>query len=461
MAFDNSSEELVNSIQPSIDILLASSIDPIINQAVQIRTGDSIDVTMSKNSQIERINNYDITEKQAHFFMNELGVTGVNDQKSIYLTRLIITMVFDQIAQTAGLSPTIAIPLNDLKKQIVELEVDLNVLKTVDESLMNQFYPININAFLTLLISDNDEIKTFTIDQIQPEEINEIWEQLGLKDNISQQTKNKIINIFLSVVITEIEKSEQGEFIQSIPLGTIKSLIPQGVSEALSYDILHTNYTTRAQELNNLRISCETKKIDVKEVCDIILLTKYDYFLTEIENLSQLAKIEIPQIYLDEIEKVNTIEKLNNQIDTLASYKNLTFIIGILILILCGISYYTHLKINDLQISLTEIIHKINKYNLINFTISYLFLVIGIFIITSDKVFEIVTSKVPADVQLIVQIFPTLPLFIEFTNTLYQIISYSTFYLIILIIIFIGLHFKIKNTEKQPYNKEKNNYNKY
>jgi hypothetical protein len=447
IAINDNSEDLVNSIQPSIDSLLASSLDEILDQAVENRSGEKINVTMSENSQIERFNNYDLTEKQSHFFMTELGVDDLSDEKSIYLTRLIITLVFDQIEQTPQLSPTVAIPLNEFKSQIENLELDLNLLKSIDQSLMMQVYPLNINAYITLLISENDEIKTFTIDELTNKQSNNIWNQLGLEQNVSNQTKNKLINIFLSIVISEIEKSGQSNLIQSIPLGTIKSLIPENVTKVLSYDLLHKNNTIRAEELNKLRESCEENEIGIDELCDNIKLTKYDYFLTEIENLSQVANVEIPEIYLEEIEKINTIDKLNSKIENVTKHKLLIIFLGILTLIICGLSYFVHLKINNKKVSKIKIVHKINKYNLINFGISYIMLLLGVFVITGKTLFNFINSKVSTEIQEIIEIFPRLPIFIEFTNILFQIIIYSTIYIIILIIIFLILHFKLKKDE--------------
>jgi hypothetical protein len=444
---EDNSESLVNSIQPSIDILLASSIDTIINDNIKILSGEIIDVTISQNSKVQRYNNYNLTSEQAQFFMSQFGISDLTNKKNIYLTRLIITMIYDEIMKTPGLSPDVAIPLNELKSQVKDTKVDLSTLKTIEESIVTKIYPVNINSYLTLLISENDEIKTFTVGQLSENQTNEIWSQLGFNENNSYNTKNKIVDIFLSVVITEIKKANQSELIGAIPLGTIKTMIPSGVIEALNFDILHENYTIRSTEINKLRLSCENKKINITELCDMIMLTKYDHFLTEIENFSEVANIEIPQIYLNNIKEINTINKLETKIIQFTKHKTLFIILGILILLISGISYYIHSKINELHTPTIEIIHKVNKYNLINFTVSFAFLVMGVFLITGEKIFNFIITKVPAEYKSIIETFQTLPIFLEFTNILAQILIYSGIYLLILLIIFLVLHFTIKKTE--------------
>jgi hypothetical protein len=446
---ENNSENLVSSIQPSIDILIASSIDTIIDDNIKILYGENIDITISQNSKIQRYNNYNLTNDQAQFFMSQFEISGLTNKKNIYLTRLIITIIYDEIMKTPGISPNVAIPLNEIKSQIKDTGVNLNALKTIEESTMTQVYPVNINSYLTLLISENDKIKTFTVGQLSKNQTNEIWSQLGFNENISHNTKDKIVDIFLSVVITEIEKSNQAELIGAIPLGTIKTMIPHGVIEALNYDILNENYTNRAIEINKLRLSCENKKINIKKLCDMIMLTKYDYFLSEIENFSEIANIEIPQVYLNKIEEINTINKLETRITQFTKYKTLFIMLGVLILMISGISYYIHSKINELHTQAIEIIHKVNKYNLISFTISFIFLVIGVFIITGEKIFNFIVTKVPSEFKSIIETFQTLPIFLEFTNILIQVLIYSGIYLIILLIIFLVLHFIIKKNKQK------------
>ncbi|NQZ85812.1 MAG: hypothetical protein HRU03_08890, partial [Nanoarchaeales archaeon] len=447
IVLDNNSNDLVTSIQPSIDILLASSVDTIIDESLVILNGRAVDVTLSEDIQIERFNNYDLTDKQADFFTSTLDITGIDTEKKLYLTRLIISMVFEQIEKTDGLSADTAIPLNEIKTQITSTGVDLNVLKTLDETLVNQVYPVNINAYITLLISTNDEIKTLTIGKLTNDEIEQIWEQLGLNKNISTQTKTKVLDMFLSVILSEISNADSSGLITSIPLATIKTMIPQGIFEILSYDILHPDFTYRAQEIANLRNSCEEETIDFKEICDIIKLTKYNYFMSEIINLSATANIQIPQLYLNEIEKVNTIDKLETTIKTVSQTRYLVLVIAIIIFLIAFGSYLIHNKINDIQMSKLETLYKVNKINLISFSFSYVFLIIGVLLITGDKLFDLIISKIPTEYGTIVEIVKTLPIFIEFTNLLNLIIILSTIYLFILLFIFVFLYYYNKKTQ--------------
>lgn len=447
IVLDNNSNDLVTSIQPSIDILLASSVDTIIDESLDILNGRTVDVTLSEDIQIERFNNYDLTDKQADFFTSTLDITGIDTEKKLYLTRLIISMVFEQIEKTDGLSADTAIPLNEIKTQITSTGVDLNVLKTLDETLVNQVYPVNINAYITLLISTNDEIKTLTIGKLTNDEIEQIWEQLGLNKNISTQTKTKVLDMFLSVILSEISNADSSGLITSIPLATIKTMIPQGIFEILSYDILHPDFTYRAQEIANLRNSCEEETIDFKEICDIIKLTKYNYFMSEIINLSATANIQIPQLYLNEIEKVNTIDKLETTIKTVSQTRYLVLVIAIIIFLIAFGSYLIHNKINDIQMSKLETLYKVNKINLISFSFSYVFLIIGVLLITGDKLFDLIILKIPTEYGTIVEIVKTLPIFIEFTNLLNLIIILSTIYLFILLFIFVFLYYYNKKTQ--------------
>ncbi len=441
IAIDNNSQNTIESIQPSIDILLVSSLDTIVDEMVTIKNGELLDIIISENSVIEKYNNWELTSEQTDFFMKQFNIENISETKKIYLSRLLITMISDELEKSPQLNSDVAIPISEIKKQIDESGVDLEVLKSIDESLMTQFYPVNINAYITLQISDNDITKTISIGQSSKEEINEIWEQLGLNDSISIETKTLVVNSVLSLIKDQLEQTTNSNQIPSIPLSTLKTIIPSEIFDLLKIDLFNPDMTIRANELKNLRTQCEnlnsSQMKEIDEICENIKITTYDYFLTNIENLSKLSNLEIPQIYLTEIEKVNTLDKLNTKLTQITSFKTLSIIIAILILICSSACYIIHNKINKIDSNPIKNTYTILKYNTINFCISFVFLILGYLLISSDKFFEIIISYAPQDTISTINIFQSLPIFMEVLNILYDVVIYSFRYVILLVLLLV------------------------
>lgn len=445
MSVQNNSEDLTNSIQPSIDLTIASLIDNIIETNIQIKNGTKINLTLSENTIEEKYYVSNLTINQANLFIEKLEITNSTTEKNLQISKLFITLGYEKIIEETLTTPDIAIPINEIKNQAQSMGVDLNILSSIEPTTLNQIMPLNQKAYLTFLISENTEIKEITIGSLTNENIEQIWENLGFNSGISIESKNTIINILLSLMIEELNKTQyQGFELSSLPISSLKSMFPEDITKALSFDILNPDYNYRASEINELRYVCETKEINLSDICDAIQLTKYDYLMPNMKNLSMEAGIEIPEIYLNKLETVNTIEKLEQELITFTQYHEVMKYLSIFLLALSCLTYLLHIRYNDYISGKLEVFYKISKLNIQHFGLSYIFLIIGVIIITNKYFFDFAQTFIPESSKEITNILPTLPIFSQFITILTDIIIYSTIYFVISLIIFISLRYKIK-----------------
>jgi len=436
------SVEVVDSVQPSIDLLVVSLFDSLLDENIQIRDGESIDLILSTNAREEKLFVSNLTISQADYLTEKLSLGDISDEKKLSITKLFITLGYEQIGKTEGMNNDVAVPVNQLKSQIGAMGVDINILRAIDENLISQMFPFNEDAFLVILKSESDESVSVEIGNLNDDLIIKIWQNLGLSQNVSMNSKEKIINIFLSYLKDELTKQETGIIeLKAVPLATLKTIIPQDFIRILNYDILNENISFRVSEFNKIVQDCSEGRIVLKEICDGISVTQYSYFMTNIGNLSAQANISIPVQYLGYFEKVNSLEKLNEQVNMVSSYYNLCIVLIIIFMFLAVLSYYVYMRINYNYYLFVDIFYYIIKFNLQNFGFFLGFLIMGVLFINSNYFFNFLTVGFSGVSDVILNIFLNLPMFNVLNIILNKIIILSCIYFGVSLLLFLGFYF--------------------
>lgn len=448
LVIQNHSSELVENVQPDIDYILAFSIDDLLEQNIEIRNDEIVKLTLSENVIVKEIHNNNLTNNDANIFVEQLQLDEeVDDSKAMFLTKLFISTGYEEITKENSEGAKIPVPISQVKSQAATMGVDINLLASMNENLITQFYEINDDAYLTFLISENDIEKEMTIGKLTQEDINLIWENLNFEENISTESKEKIINIFLSLMKAEIDKLNIGNV--AIPLATIQSMIPKEMVEIFKYDIFNQNITLRAGEIAKLRTSCQKGKIDLKELCEGIQMSDYNYFMTNLNELTKTANVEVPESISKTVENVNTIEKLESFLIEKSSIWKILLFVAIILIILANAVYYAHFKVFDRELIPIHIPYFIAKTNFINFIPSFIILIVIVVFASSESAINMASSIVPSNGINFAELLPNLGMYKVTSKILIDTIYYSLGYLIISGLIYLGLYFALKKEIKK------------
>lgn len=440
-------EEIVNSVQPSIDYLLASSIDTFLNDNVEI-SKEPIKLQLSNNSEKEIFYVKNLTLRQANVIVEPLNIE-ISDEDQIFLGKFLIYNMHKYIIENNPEMINSAIPVSMLKNEIEKNGIDTSLLSNI--GLVKDSIELNEDAYIKVIVSENIEIKEIIPSQISDEDVILIWKNLDFSENVSFDTKKKIVQLGIGYINKEIKKT--GIEIDSIPVASISEQIPNEIKQITNYDILNNNITVRSEEIKELREDCKSNKINSSDFCTPILLTDYNNLMNTLPNMTEDMGLPIPLNFSESLELYNTTENLGNTIDEKTSKGYLFLFLGVLLMSMAIGTYYLNFKINNRELILIHVPYYIAKINLINYVPAFLLFLLMYFIIVSGKLTQIVSNLLPPEMTTGIDALIEMPIFQTILDIFDQIIFLNLIYLGISILLF-GLFFLLLKKEVRNWEKE-------
>lgn len=474
-SFNSSSEDITNSIQPSIDILLVSSIDQVIETQVLDNESREITLILGKNKEEEIIYSNNITKEQASRIANSFSIT--NKDIEIIFSRMIIKSLSDELKKNN--LENVGIPLDSVASQYPEVVEQVNLIDfaifqqicSLNEDELNQFLVLakatsndpmitslssedvsdlcfgNEEDFIKIVTFEEEITKKFNPQKLEEEDVNLIWENLELPE-VSYSSKETITKIALSLISDEIDKLG----IDAIPVSTIADIIPQDIKNLVSYDILSDNLTQRVDALEKIRNDCNNEKMNVVEICDAISITEYENLIENVSGLiaSNSEEFSLPINVSPILEKIETTGEIQEIIDTSTSIYPYFFIISVALFVLSIVTAIMHKKDEETEINNYNL--KIGKFlsrvHLIDILTYYFFVLVVYIGFSSGFIFNKIKEHSNENVSEIIDIVTNLPILLEFFKIIEFLFLATTIYFIFSLILY--LTFIFLNKEKMP-----------
>jgi len=463
----SNSESIVDSIQPSIDIMMLDIMDDYIENQYPIVDQD-IRISMSNDSEVMKFYNHNITDKQANYLADSFSIKDKSLEEKRIFTKILITSIYDEIQKNKELE-NVPIPISQIKSTAQAQIQDLDKLNNVDITMLGDFFEINEEANIVILLSKNETIEEMNPSKLELDQVNLIWKKLELNENVSFTTKNKIISMFFTQVANELNKKNEGNDI-AIPIDTIKHILPKEIKEMMNYDLFSTNDTVKMNALNNLRNTCNqsisttaivtsTSQQDITQgLCKGLLMTKYDNLMASMQDPNVSSQINAPVNISKLVEPISSIDKIENKLEDIG-YFSFWFIFIAVVLFLAGFgSYYLHSKIKSEEISFLKINYYVFKNNFVYYSINYFLIVLLVVFFSQDNIMNFFNSKTNTGSSAVNIDFSKLEIFgvLEQINT--SIFTYSTVYFVLSLVVFLALLYLKLNNDKQK--KLENNVDK-
>lgn len=475
IALSNNSTHVTESIQPSIDYLLASSIDDILDNYLEsVDENSHIKVILMENISNEIIYNKNITLSQINLFSDFEKIffkknSILNQDQKKKFAKIVITQIYNNLNTS---TKNISIPISQINQIMTDNmnmsliltqnlsslglsseeesilknsdpEVIENLFKENPDLILNSLH-INNEAKLNILLFNNSITKNIYFNNLNKKEVNLIWENLGLSSRISYKSKETLVKVIIPLISSQLPQTMAIENI-AIPLASVSSMIPNEIKELSKYDFLNNNISKRANILPKLRYNCENKEIKIHQVCDTILIFRYNNLMSQLKNISNNNTYKIPINLTSSLENFDTLEKVNNSLIDLSSRWIKDLVISISLFLISLIVYYYHFKLNHEKLILIHIPYYITKLNLINFGIGFIFIVIFYFGFNYLLKFLSSLNIIGLNSKILLE----LPIILVLQDIFKDVFFFSVYYLIISILLFLSFYFILKTQVKK------------
>lgn len=367
-------------------------------------------------------------------FLITIGLRWSNIFKTITTTLVSFAVLFLTIAITLY-------PIYSNSQEIansVQPSIDYIVAGSFDKILLDN---IEISNGEKINLIYNGKTNEITIGNLKENDANLIWKELGFNDTVSYETKNFTINLLLTYTSKELKTNNMEKI--PIPLNIVGKFLQNSnqtkdIKKIIEYDFFNKNISLRAENLNKLRTDCENNKIELKEICTPITMTKYE---TMMKNATNIENSNVPVQLTNVLKDIDTTSKMKIYIEDKSSSWITFTILAIIFIIIGTLSYYLHFKLFNREYKKTEIGYFISKINLINYAPAYIILLITYLFLTGPKLIEIVSQIIPKEMSFLTGVLFSSPIFILFLEILKEMMFISTIYLILSIIIFVIFYF--------------------
>ena len=468
LPISNSSENISESIQPSIDYVIVNSYEEVIENFLNNYDSKSINLVLSENQEIETIYSSNMTPLQANLLLNELGLDYDTQEERTQVSKIIVRLIYYEIQNSIG-ENELNIPLSILKEEYsedIELLQELNYNEIEQVCLLRSSLPRslieaelrtyginyeyldivceeNLQSRINLILSSNSENVFIESKNISLKNSDLIWNNLELKEeNVSSYTKKILLETILTVVLNQQEISLD----TGIPISMFSNILEQEYKEIIAKDYFSNNSTIRIKTLQSLRDTCQYDDIVIEDICEPILMTNYNNLLEEIQNnqslmASQIENINVTQI-LTNVESTNKIEENISKLKTISNLFLVLFVFMIIVTLLFGFRFI-HLNFLDTIIDIS----KNSSISLFFYTIisGIVFFIFRDFI---GPILERVSKEIPGS-NFDLNIITAMPLFLEITQVLEKVFSYHLIGFFIFLIIFaISILYKKYKNEK-------------
>lgn len=428
------SEEVSNSIQPSIDFVVASQISNKIKDSVNIKEG-TLTLSMAKTNSKKDIYAKNITVSQADYLLNLLNFQKSYTNKEKKIVGKVITDKIYESLKEKGMGDT-PLSASQIKENMPmnASEIESNPLFT-PEALKSQ--EISEKSKLTILEKGDKETIEVSVKNPEKKKVKTVWNKLNLAENVSYSTKSNMTQIIFAIVNMQLDEMNLKQ--DTIPVSTLNSAMPANIKTITGYDIFSQNITKRTSEVRKLRNDCTENKIKLKELCEPLEKTKYENMIKEAEkgdmnnSIVNLATEELGS--KEEIDKY--IEEKTNLWKTLLP-------LAIILLALAGFVYYFHLKANDEEASIIQIPYYISKLNLIYTILAAVLITILYFLVSSNILINTLKKAIPEELGVNATMLTSLPLITVLFEINKAVFSAVIYYLVGSLVVF-GLLYMLKS----------------
>ncbi len=330
---NTNSDNIVNSLQPTIDYITAS----LIIQNIVPHSNLDKKLTLIIGTPIHQtLYNANLTEEEANNFLNLLGIKGNTEtaKKIITAIETYIENIYPEYKDTY-------IPVDILKQYLTSL-ISIQVIEIL---------PIDGNSKIKIAYYKNSTEVTLNLEDPDPQKINLIWNSLGLCNNVSTETKIESFSLMATQIISKLPNENT-----KIPLSEIKKEIPSEVKQISCIDLFNKNISVRASSIRKLRELCNNETLEsIKGLCNYIQLTDYNNLMNSsfFNNNTQLSPFK-------------TIEGTREYIKESTSYYTLLYILSFSLLILSLALLYGHYKLTGKEADALEYIKEISRSYTIN-----------------------------------------------------------------------------------------------
>ncbi|MCA9497410.1 MAG: hypothetical protein KC589_10805, partial [Nanoarchaeota archaeon] len=445
LAVNNKADDLADSLQPSIDQLIISSLDQMLEKDFQIRNGETINLILATKIETQNLCIKDLKPSDAKIFSNAFELD-LSETEELSFAKFIINSVYEQQASNKELE-NLAIPVNTIKTLAQDQGIDLGILDMIpDFTLLDNFYTPNEDACILVLLTEGEETKTIEIGKVSDNDLNLIWKNLDLEGAVSKQTKNKLVDIALSFTLSELEKQEMANI--ALPIASISSMIPPEAKTILNYDIFSENEEVRLNLLTNMRNECSNSS---SEICEGIMLTKYDNFMKNIDNLTAESGLVLPESILETLKKFDEISKIRESLNKSTKIWVYFILLYFLLMALAFISYIGHFKLFKRELIKYHISFFISKFNLIHILVYFIFLAIIYYLFASNFIFNIIIKSAPEEIASTISLALSLPTLTLIIDIMGNILMYTMVYLVASIVVFGIFYYLLREEVNKRY----------
>ncbi len=426
-------EDLTDSMQPTIDVILVSQFKSLIEERLIQNPGEIVEVIISENSHIEAFYVNNLTKTQIDFFMDR-NTQELDLQTKVDFVEVFISYIYDELEKNGAENSVLSYSF--LESQIGAYGFSIQDATREDVESLKELIEVREEAYLRLSFSDNEEIIEVQIGNLSYEEIQLISNNLQLNQNLSNGTKGVIINVLLSV-----SKDQLGPQEGAIPVSTVGSMIPEDFKVFMDYDVFSENVSFAATEFSELRENCNYD--GEEDFCEVLNLTLYDNLMAEFssmdENSNGSLNIELPI----NITAISTIDDVEKKIGKTTDKYYLFLLLSIFFLILANLIYYLHFRLFGRELIIEHIPYFIIKKHMISLFVSFCFTLLVYFLVFKSSILEnILNSILPPEIDF--PPFTSMPFFNEISSIFLTVILTVGLYLLLIIVIYGVLFYLLK-----------------
>ncbi|MDA3855796.1 MAG: hypothetical protein PF569_06035 [Candidatus Woesearchaeota archaeon] len=442
--FNSQSQEITDSIQGSIDYLLVGSLEDMLLGQFEI-SNDELNIEFAENSEILSIHNKNMTLYQAEILNEILEVTPESFQDKLDFSKLFISIIYAGMEKDMPELIGAPITKNQLSQSLEELDYS-SIISQIDIESLKDIYTINENAYISLSLSESQEIISIELTNLRKNEVNRIWSSLGFSNQVSYNTK-KIISQLLMSQITLALPQEQKNL--PISIDTLAHFVPNEIKEFTKYDIFSDNISQRVYELNSIRDDCDNSNQDNNTLCEMISYIEYESLLLMLQNSSNdlgLGSTNLSTI----LEDIGTKEELESTIENKTNKGAIFLFLSFLFFSLSFLTYYLHFKLFDRELILVHIPYYISKMIFYHFIPYYIITGVFYWLISSDFLREKLSdslSGLPFNIDIFFNI-PIINLVVGIYGSFFLIL---TIFLVFSLGIYLCFYFILKQKVKQVY----------
>ncbi|MFW6286008.1 MAG: hypothetical protein ACOC16_02700 [Nanoarchaeota archaeon] len=460
-------DEISSSIQPSIDLIVADSL----NEMIDIDSNISkmyFEILISNNTKIEHIYIKNITKNQTNIIIQALNLNLESYKQEEIVAKVLISSIYDEMQKQNSLQADVSdipIPIDEFKEQL-DSQMDLSIFESeVDVSLLDSLYDLNNDANLKFLLSQDVESLILDTSNLVQDDIEQIWSGLNFNKSLEFEQKQKSLQLFFNMLDASVDPNVI-DTSQPIPvhLVSIEQMLPLDLKYMFNTTIFSNNLTKQMLAIQDIRDNCEKNTYNESTICDAIMITKYENFIDQINTLSKSNN----ENGIDEISKelgfsvdanfsnmnfsqYSTIEKLENKIEEFSSKSTFFFLLFIIFIFLGTLMYYLYLRFTSQERSHYKILYFVFYSIFINYLFYFIFILIIYYIFKQNLIFNFLTFLNSVS-SFDFSFFAKLPIYKVFMSIFEDIIFLSFIFLVVFLIIFMVFFF-LNNTKdfRKPY----------